>query len=102
MPPRTEVPAFDRLHAAILSGLTVLALFGVSAQPASSQDVPTEMPTRLAVFLDCQGCDETFIRQELTYRGVDRVLRGGVQRDRRVDPVVFTEWQFCVAAVDGT
>ena len=36
----------------------------------------TERPERLAVFLDCGFCDETFIRQEMTY--VDYV------RDREV------------------
>ena len=51
--------------------LTVLALFGASAQSAASQDVETEMPARLAIFLDCDFCDESFIRQELTY--VDHV-----------------------------
>lgn len=45
------------------------------AAPAASQ-VPADMPDRLAVFLDCGFCDETFIRQEMTY--VDYV------RDREV------------------
>ncbi|MGI9627897.1 MAG: hypothetical protein ACR2QM_13755 [Longimicrobiales bacterium] len=57
-------------------GLTVLALLAGSARPAASQDVATEMPARLALFLDCDFCDESFIRQEVTY--VDHV------RDREV------------------
>jgi hypothetical protein len=52
---------------------------GLSAQPAASQDVETEMPARLAIFLDCGFCDETFIRQEMTY--LDHV------RDREVASV---------------
>ena len=53
---------------------------GPSAQPAASQAVDqVETPDRLAVFLDCRFCDETFIRQEMTY--VDYV------RDREVADV---------------
>jgi hypothetical protein len=37
------------------------------------------MPARLAIFLDCGFCDETFIRQEMTY--LDHV------RDREVASV---------------
>ena len=54
----------------------VLVWFGGVAQPAAAQDVGTEMPARLALFLDCAFCDEEFVRQELTY--VDHV------RDREV------------------
>lgn len=57
-----------------------LAVFGWAVgtpQPAASQDVGRmERPERLAVFLDCGFCDETFIRQEMTF--VDYV------RDREV------------------
>ena len=57
-----------------------LAVLVCTAQPAASQDVDAiEMPERLAVFLDCGFCDETFIRQEMTY--VDYV------RDREVADV---------------
>ncbi|MEX2610039.1 MAG: hypothetical protein WEA24_08855 [Gemmatimonadota bacterium] len=50
---------------------------GATAQPAASQGVvEKETIERLAVFLDCGFCDETFIRQEMTY--VDYV------RDREV------------------
>ena len=44
-----------------------LSWFAISAHPALSQAVGSEMPARLAVFLDCGSCDETFIRQEMTY-----------------------------------
>jgi hypothetical protein len=55
-------------------------LFAASPQPAASQAAgDIEMPERLAVFLDCGSCDETFIRQGMTY--VDYV------RDRQVADV---------------
>ena len=73
--PRVNIVAWRRVRAAAFC-LTVLAWFGASAQSAASQDVETEMPARLAIFLDCGFCDETFIRQEITY--VDHV------RDREV------------------
>ena len=54
-----------------------LAVLVWTARPAASQDVDAiDRPQRLAVFLDCGFCDETFIRQEMTY--VDYV------RDREV------------------
>ena len=54
-----------------------MAWFAGSAQPAQGQAGGNlEMPQRLAIFLDCSSCQETFIRQELTY--VDYV------RDRQV------------------
>ena len=54
-----------------------LAAFMWTAQPVAAQNVDeTERPERLAVFLDCNFCDGTFIRQEMTY--VDYV------RDREV------------------
>jgi hypothetical protein len=60
--------------------LAILAWFAASPQPAAAQLVgELEMPERLAVFLDCGFCDETFIRQEMTY--VDYV------RDREVADV---------------
>jgi hypothetical protein len=60
--------------------LAVLAWVGATAQPAASQDVGAlETTERLAVFLDCGFCDETFIRQEMAY--VDYV------RDREVADV---------------
>jgi hypothetical protein len=63
----------------IVGFLTILASFAWSAQPAASQVEGVVMPERLAVFLDCGFCNETFIRQEMTY--VDWV------RDRQVADV---------------
>jgi hypothetical protein len=63
-----------RRRAPVAASLAVLVW---TAQPAASQDVDAiERPERVAVFLDCGFCDETFIRQEMTY--VDYV------RDREV------------------
>jgi hypothetical protein len=46
----------------------ILVLLALTAQPGASQDAgAVERPERLAVFLDCGFCDETFIRQEMTY-----------------------------------
>jgi len=45
----------------------MLTCFGAFAQPAASQDIETEMPARLAIFLDCGFCDAAFVRQEMTY-----------------------------------
>jgi hypothetical protein len=61
----------------VITCLAVLASLVRTAHPAAAQAVD-EMATieRLAVFLDCGFCDETFIRQEMTY--VDYV------RDREV------------------
>ena len=64
------------IRAAFTSSFVALAGLGAVAQPVVSQDAPGEMPTRLAIFLDCGFCDETFIRQEMTY--LDHV------RDREV------------------
>jgi len=77
--PRVNIFARRRGYAATASCLTVLAWFGASTQPAAAQDLETEMPARLAIFLDCGFCDETFIRQEMTY--LDHV------RDREVASV---------------
>ncbi len=64
-------------RAPVSAYLVALLWLGGIAQPAASQDVgATERPERLAVFIDCGFCDETFIRQEMTY--VDYV------RDREV------------------
>ena len=48
------------------SCLAALIWFGGTARPALSQASPGVSP-RLAVFLDCGSCDESFIRQEMTY-----------------------------------
>ncbi len=64
-------------RAPVAACLAILAWVGATAQPAASQDADgMAAPERLAVFLDCGFCDETFIRQEMTY--VDYV------RDREV------------------
>ena len=59
-------------------GLAMVAGLGVDGRPASAQ-VAEEPSERLAIFLDCGFCNETFIRQEMTY--VDYV------RDREVADV---------------
>lgn len=53
--------------AATAAWLTALLWFCVSAAPADAQEVERGTPTRLALFLDCDFCDETFIRQEMLY-----------------------------------
>lgn len=63
-------------HAATAACLALLLWFGAFARPAASQQAEMEAPSRLALFLDCGFCDETFIRQEMTY--LDHV------RDREV------------------
>ena len=50
-----------------VSCLVLLAGLGVSVPPALSQAADPESPARLAVFLDCEFCDDQFIRQEMTY-----------------------------------
>ena len=55
-------------RARVTAFLAVVACLGGAVQPAASQEVGAlERPTRLAVFLDCGFCDQTFIRQEMTY-----------------------------------
>lgn len=56
--------------------LTGLVWLATSARSAESQTLDGEVPARLAIFLDCSFCDESFVRQEMTY--VDHV------RDREV------------------
>ena len=56
--------------------LIALIWLCVSTSPAAAQDTEMVSPTRVALFLDCNFCDETFIRQEMPY--VDHV------RDREV------------------
>ena len=72
---RSRFPAFR--GAPLYACLAVLVWAGAGAQPVASQAVGGRTtPDRVAVFLDCDFCDETFIRQEMTY--VDYV------RDREV------------------
>lgn len=54
-----------------LTWLWILAGFVVGDSRAAAQEGPA-MPERLAVFMDCGFCDETFLRQEMDY--VDWVL----------------------------
>ena len=70
-------PQTPRCRAPLAACLAALVWLGGTARPAASQAVGgIEQPERLAVFLDCGFCNETFIRQEMTY--VDYV------RDREV------------------
>ena len=66
-------------NAATAACLTALLWFCAAAGPAAAQEVEMGTPTRLALFLDCDFCDETFIRQEMPY--LDHV------RDREVADV---------------
>ena len=77
---RRETPLAPERRAPVAAFLAVVVWMGATAYPAASQDVDVmETPERLAVFLDCGFCDETFIRQEMEY--VDYV------RDREVADV---------------
>lgn len=72
-----KTPLAPGRRALVAACLAVLVCVVGTARPAASQDVDRrERPERLAVFLDCGFCDETFIRQEMTF--VDYV------RDREV------------------
>lgn len=76
-PSRSKLPFAPERRAPLAACLAAVLWLGGIAQPAASQDVAaTGRPERLAVFLDCGFCDETFIRQEMTH--VDYV------RDREV------------------
>ena len=69
-----------RTRAPVSAGLALFAALAGNPFPATAQAPgPPPMPERLAIFLDCSFCDETFIRQEMTY--VDYV------RDREVADV---------------
>ncbi|MBO6523041.1 MAG: hypothetical protein JJ971_04385 [Balneolaceae bacterium] len=59
--------------------LIVLLWFYAPVSPVEAQEVGVDVPSRLALFLDCNFCDETFIRQEMSY--LDHV------RDREVADV---------------
>lgn len=79
-PPTPSSPGSSSMKPTLAAGPTsafLLALLA-SAPPLAAQ-APPEMPERLAVFLDCGFCDETFLRQEMEY--VDWV------RDREVADV---------------
>lgn len=72
----SRVTPRSRLHGLAVIVLTGLLGPGGYTTALAAQDVATETPARLAVFLDCDFCDESFIRQEMTF--VDYV------RDREV------------------
>lgn len=59
--------------------LIVLLWIGAAVSPLAAQEPEMGTPNRLALFLDCNFCDETFIRQEMPY--LDHV------RDREVADV---------------
>lgn len=77
---RMTPSAASRIRRRVAAAVAILTCLASTPGPASSQ-VPGEgrIPGRLAVFLDCDFCSETFIRQEMTY--VDYV------RDREVADV---------------
>lgn len=79
LPVRATRPPRRALAMSVLGAFW--SVFSLSApEPAGAQVAEgMEMPERLAVFLDCGFCSETFIRQEMTY--VDYV------RDREVADV---------------
>ena len=65
--PKTNTPPRRGWPVVSTGCLMALSWFAIAAHPALSQAVGSEMPARLAVFLDCGSCDKTFIRQEMTY-----------------------------------
>ena len=74
--PRVKAFVRHRARGTTACCLAVLTWFGAFAQPAAPQNVETEIPARLAIFLDCEFCDEDFVRQEMMF--LDHV------RDREV------------------
>lgn len=80
MPPMQPSPKNPRRGALMVVCLAILAtLTGTPQKAAGQAPGAVEMPERVAVFLDCGFCNETFIRQEMAY--VDWV------RDRQVADV---------------
>lgn len=73
--------AFTKKQNITVTTLCIIVLFLVNAttRQVVAQAVETETPGRLALFLDCDFCDESFIRQEMPY--LDHV------RDREVADV---------------
>ena len=57
-------------YATTAASLTALLWFFATAGPVAAQEAEMETPTRLALFLDCDFCDETFIRQEMPYLSI--------------------------------
>jgi hypothetical protein len=64
---------------AVLGVFLYLALALVATPGPIAAQAPPDAPDRIAIFLDCDGCNETFLRQEMEY--VDWV------RDREVADV---------------
>jgi hypothetical protein len=80
IPSRRAFSNKPKHHALGAACLALVVWFAGSAPLAAAQDVADlEVPQRLAIFLDCGFCNESFIRQEMTY--VDYV------RDREVADV---------------
>lgn len=79
MKPRVSICARKDGRAAAVACLTVFFCLFAFAGPAVSQEVEPAAPERLALFLDCDFCDQSFIRQEMAY--LDHV------RDREVADV---------------
>jgi hypothetical protein len=74
---RSALAPSPNLRALAAAAFVLVAGFAGSAQPAQAQGAGAlEPPERLAIFLDCGFCNESFIRQEMTW--VDYV------RDRQV------------------
>ena len=76
--PRTRRPDTPHRRPLAIVWLAIALGLAATTRPAASQAV-IEMPDRLAIFLDCDFCDATFLRQEMEY--VDWV------RDREVADV---------------
>lgn len=70
------LPRPVRTPARIVLSVAALGWLGASAPSIAAQAVEGETLERLAIFLDCNFCDESFVRQEMTF--VDHV------RDREV------------------
>ena len=77
--PRLQPYASSTGRQSMLVLLFGLFVIGWTASPLVAQDQELLLPERLAMFLDCDFCDGTFIRQEMPY--IDHV------RDREVADV---------------
>lgn len=72
---------FVKIQEHAVSAIFLMVFLGCFAamSPVAAQGDEMEAPSRIALFLDCNFCDETFIRQEMPY--LDHV------RDREVADV---------------
>lgn len=62
----------DSLRTALASILVALLLIGLGAPPAQAQDATPDTTASASdgaprVFLDCEGCDERYIRRQITF-----------------------------------